>query len=100
MQHIIEFCSHQDTGHQFSVEKVETNDLLVGDLQTSWGLEAVHQAVPEEQASAMLKAVSIGILLSSKSGAWDSSDEMNQLFPDYEFAQAEDFLRGVWGGKE
>lgn len=78
---------------------MKLEDLEAGELKTSWGLEAVHYAVPEDQASALLKAVVIGILLSSKKGAWDSSDEMNQLFPDYEFSQAEEFLIKVWEGK-
>ncbi|KAI2616660.1 NAD(P)-binding protein [Hypomontagnella submonticulosa] len=84
----------------FAVEKVKVEDLEAGDLKTSWGLQAVHKAVSEDQASALLKAVSIGILLSSTKGAWDISDEWNQLLPDYKFTPIEDFLGEVWGGKE
>jgi hypothetical protein len=47
----------------------------------------------------MLKTVLIGTLLSSAKGAWDVSDEMNQLFPDFKFTQIEDFLTEVWEGK-
>ncbi|KAI1074522.1 hypothetical protein F5B20DRAFT_563081 [Whalleya microplaca] len=83
-------------GCPFTVDKVNVEDLEAGCLKTSWGLETVHQAVPEDQASALLKAVSIGILLSSAKGAWDSSDELNQLLPDYRFTLAEDFLLKVW----
>ncbi|OKL62331.1 hypothetical protein UA08_02283 [Talaromyces atroroseus] len=54
--------------------------------------KAVHRAVSEDQGLALLKMVSIGILLSSSKGAWEVSDEMNQLFPDYEFTLIEDFL--------
>ena len=36
---------------------------------------------------------------SSLKGAWDISDEMNQLFPDYKFTPIEDFLTEVWSGK-
>ncbi len=62
-------------------------------------MEAVHQAVPDDQAAELLKLVSIGILLSSTKGEWDSSDEMNRLFPDHEFTKAEDFLAAVWKGQ-
>jgi hypothetical protein len=62
-------------------------------------LEAVHRAVSADQASALLKAVSIGILLSSSKGAWDISNELNDLFPDYEFTAIEDFLAKAWEGK-
>lgn len=47
----------------------------------------------------MVKVVSIGILLSSMKGAWDVSDELNQMFPDYKFEKAEHFLTRVWYGK-
>lgn len=87
------------TGHAFAVEKVKVEDLEAGHLKTSWRLEAVHQATSDHDASDLLQAVSIGILLSSSKSAWDSSDEVNQLFPDYEFTQAEDFLSKVWSGK-
>ncbi|CAJ2512366.1 Uu.00g053810.m01.CDS01 [Anthostomella pinea] len=87
-------------GRPFKIEKVKVEDLEAGELNTSWGLEAVHHAVSDEEASALLKAVCVGVLLSSTKGAWDSSDEMNRLFPDYEFASAESFLAKVWEGKE
>jgi hypothetical protein len=62
-------------------------------------LQAVHKAVLEDQAAALLKAVSIGILLSSSKGAWDISDEWNQLLPDYKFTSKENFLTQAWEGK-
>ncbi|KAI8946930.1 NAD(P)-binding protein [Xylaria longipes] len=86
-------------GRPFAVEKVKVEDLEAGDLKASWGLEAVHQAVPNDQAQALLKMVCIGTLLSSSKGAWDSSDEMNQLFPEYKFTPIEEFLSKVWDGE-
>ncbi|KAK6514717.1 hypothetical protein TWF281_004913 [Arthrobotrys megalospora] len=86
-------------GHPFSVDKVNVEDLEAGNLNTSWGLEAVHHAVSDDQAAAMLKAVSIGILLSSTKGAWDISDDWNQVFPDYPFNSIEEFLTKVWAGQ-
>ncbi|TGJ79581.1 hypothetical protein E0Z10_g9179 [Xylaria hypoxylon] len=86
-------------GCPFAIEKVNTEDLEAGELKTSWGLEAVHQAVSDDQAQALLKAVCIGTLLSISKGGWDSSDEMNQLFPKYEFASIDEFLSKVWQGK-
>ncbi|KAI0451675.1 NAD(P)-binding protein [Xylaria acuta] len=86
-------------GRPFAVEKVTAEDLEAGELTASWGLEAAHSAVPDDQAQALLKMVCIGTLLSSSKGAWDSSDEMNQLFPEYEFTPIEEFLSEVWAGK-
>lgn len=86
-------------GPDFTVENVQIKDLEAGHLNTSWGLEAVHRAVQPEEASALLKAVSIGILLSSIKGAWDVSDELNQLFPDFIFTPIDGFLAKAWEGK-
>jgi hypothetical protein len=47
----------------------------------------------------MRKAILIGMLLGSAKGAWDVSDEMNKLLPDFEFTQWEDFLNSIWEGK-
>jgi hypothetical protein len=82
-----------------NVTKVRVEDLEAGDLKTLWGLQAVHHAVPDDQASALLKQVTIGLLLSSSKGAWDVSDDFNQIFPDYEFTSIEDFLTNTWEGK-
>ncbi|KAI0528268.1 NAD(P)-binding protein [Xylaria bambusicola] len=90
---------HRVRGRPFVVEKVKSEDLEVGELKTSWCLEAVHQAVPDDQAQALLKAVCIGTLLSSSKGAWESSDEINKLCPEYEFTSAESFLSRVWDDK-
>lgn len=68
-------------------------------MNTTWALEKRHQAVTEEQHASFVKIVSIGILLSSVKGAWDVSDDINQLFPDYEFDGTGDFLTKVWKGK-
>jgi hypothetical protein len=89
----------RSTGVPFNIEKVNIDDLQAGELKTSWGLVAVHQAVPEDQAQALLKTVCIGTLLSAAKGAWDSSDEFNQLFPDYSFTSIEAFLSKVWSDK-
>ncbi|KAI1133274.1 NAD(P)-binding protein [Nemania abortiva] len=86
-------------GRSFAVEKVKAEDLEAGELKASWSLEAVHQAVPDDQAQALLKMVCIGTLLSNSKGAWDSSDEMSQLFPEYEFTPIEKFLAQIWKGK-
>jgi len=74
-------------------------DLESGNLNTSWALEKKHEAVPDEQHVHFMKMVSIGILLSSVKGAWDVSDEFNQIFSNYEFEKLENFLARVWDGK-
>lgn len=65
-------------------------------------IKARHSSVmqmSEEQAEAMTKSVLVGMLLSSAKGAWEISDEWNQLLPDFEFTKMQDFLSEAWQGK-
>ncbi|KAL1604027.1 hypothetical protein SLS60_005619 [Paraconiothyrium brasiliense] len=80
----------------FAVEKVKLEDLEKDILTSSWGLEVPHKAVSAEAAEQMLKQVTIGMLLSTAKGAWEGSDEINQLFPEYRFTPIENFLARVW----
>lgn len=81
------------------VTKLKVEDLEAGELKCPWGLQAVHHAVSDDQAQIFLKQVAIGLLLSSTKGAWDVSDDFNQVFPDYEFTSIESFLRKTWEGR-
>lgn len=62
-------------------------------------MQATHYALEGAEGADMIRLVTIQILLRSARGAWDSSDEMNRLFPDFEFTKAEAFLRAVFEGK-
>jgi len=42
----------------------------------------------------------VGILISAVEGAWDVSNEMNELFRDYEFEGIYEFLVRVWGERD
>jgi hypothetical protein len=86
-------------GRPFAIDTVKLEDLEAGELKTSWTLEARHASVAEDQAADMMKTVLIGILLSGVKGAWNVSDEFNQILPDYEFTKIEEFLAKVWEGK-
>lgn len=78
---------------------VRLADLEKGVLTASWKLEASHPSVPADQIEKMQKNVLIGTLLGGVKGAWDVSDEMNNLLPDLKFTQLEAFLTEVWTGK-
>ncbi|KEY67597.1 hypothetical protein S7711_08270 [Stachybotrys chartarum IBT 7711] len=86
-------------GQAFTVDRVKMEDLEAGELKTTWEYEISHPSVSQEMVAVMLKAVPIGILLSSVKGAWDSGDEINRMLPDFKFTDAENFLRGAWEGK-
>ena len=74
-------------------------DLEAGILKTSWTIAKKHSAVSDEDALALFKTVTIGMLLSSVKGAWDVSDEVNKLFPELCFEEIESFLNNVWSRK-
>lgn len=80
------------------MDLVDRADLERGELTASWRLEAKHPSMSEVEGAAMLKGVLIGMLLTSIDGAWDVSDDWNNLLPGLEFTQLEGFLRSVWGG--
>jgi len=95
-------CSKRDIGQPFTIEKVRMEDLEAGNLKTSWTLGRSHPSVAQEQADQladMIKTVLIGTLLSSAKGAWDVSDDFNQLLPEYKFIAIQDFLLKAWEGK-
>jgi hypothetical protein len=96
-------CSHYGiVGRPFTVDKVKLEDLEAGNLKASWTLGKRHPSFTEEQAeqlAAMLKTVLIGTLVSCAKGSWDVSSAFNQLLPEYEFTQIEEFLAKVWEGK-
>lgn len=92
-------CSHAITGHPFTIDKVKLEDLENGILTASWTLEASHPSVAGDQVEQMLKTVLIGTLISSTKDAWDVSEEINKLLPDFKFTRIEDFLSEVWEGK-
>lgn len=83
-------------GRSFSVERVKREDLEAGVLKTSWVLGKHHSAVSEDDVAHFKTMVLVGMLLSSAKGAWQSTDAFNILFPDYQFARAEDFLTKIW----
>lgn len=83
-------------GCPYAVDKVKLNDLEAGFLKTSWAFEKKHPAATNKQSPGLLTRVPIGILLSSVEGAWDVPNNFNQLFPDFQFDDMEEFLSKVF----
>jgi hypothetical protein len=81
------------------VEKVAIEDLEAGNLKASWIPQFKHPSIPEDQLEVFAKVVTVGSLQAFERGAWDVSDEWNQLLPQLELTSIEDFLRNVWLGK-
>jgi hypothetical protein len=86
-------------GKPFTVDRVTVEDLEAGNLKTSWVPPFNHPSIPKEQHEAYAKVVIIGALLGAERGAYDVSDEWNQLLPHLSLTSIENFLRAVWKDK-
>ncbi|RGP71324.1 hypothetical protein FSPOR_3445 [Fusarium sporotrichioides] len=85
-------------GKLFTVEKLKSKDLLVGEVKASWLPLPEHPSIPialrKELAANLVK----GLLLGFQDGAFQVSDEWNKLLPDFKFTQPEEFLTKAWAG--
>jgi hypothetical protein len=86
-------------GKAFDVDYVKKSDLEQGKLESSWIPAFGHPSVPKEQWEEFGKVVIIGSLLAIDQGAWNVSDEWNQLLPDLKLEDPEELLARVWKGK-
>lgn len=83
----------------FKVEKLKAQDLKAGIVKSDWKLKIEHPAIGPAEAEAWGTSFVSSMLLGLQDGAVDCSDEWNQLLPNYEFTQAEEFLAKWWDGK-
>jgi hypothetical protein len=98
------------SGKRFAVDKLSKNDVEAGELKSTWipdfsrlkrSLEdlALVPATAGLSADFLARMVVTGSLLAVARGAWDVSDEWNQLLPELKLTGIEDFLGNVWEGK-
>ena len=93
------------------MERVTKADLESGALKTTWTpsfdhpnvnvadlekIQAFPGATARDLKESFSRAVVTGILLSIADGAWDVSDEWNQLFPQLKLTGIEEFTRSYW----
>ncbi|RBR24374.1 uncharacterized protein FIESC28_02864 [Fusarium coffeatum] len=83
-------------GKPFTVEKLKTNDLLAGKVNTSWIPKMDHPSIPIEVREELAAFYWKGCLLAFGDSAFHVSDEWNTLLPDYKFTQPEEFLTEAW----
>jgi hypothetical protein len=73
--------------------------MVNGTWSNSWIPKTSHPSIPPEHVEIASKTVTAGILLAIKEGAFDCGDEWNKLLSEYEFEDAERFLKKAWAGK-
>ncbi|KIM98295.1 hypothetical protein OIDMADRAFT_56667 [Oidiodendron maius Zn] len=97
-------------GKPFVVDRLSGADVEAGELKSTWipdfsrpkrSLEEIAQVPAAAGLSAdfLARMVVSESLLAISRGAWDVSDEWNQLLPQLKLAGIEEFLRNVWEGK-
>lgn len=84
-------------GGPYEVENLEVDDLKAGIVKTKSLPVFDHPSMAKEDAVEFSKRLLRGIILNAAEGAATVSDEWNQIFPDYKFVTAEEFLTGVFG---
>jgi nucleoside-diphosphate-sugar epimerase len=86
-------------GRPFDIEWVKEEDAQAGRARVSWLPPLDPQIlsdVPKEQQEAFQTAIVTGTLVAVAAGAWETTDEWNQILPDYKFTSLEAFLKQVW----
>jgi hypothetical protein len=86
-------------GRPFDIEWVKEEDAQAGRARVSWlpPLDPrILSDVPKEQQEAFQTAIVTGTLVAVAAGAWETTDEWNQILPDYKFTSLEAFLKQVW----
>ncbi|KAF5009007.1 hypothetical protein FDECE_4745 [Fusarium decemcellulare] len=80
----------------FNIEKVQETDIEAGTLTASWFPIIKHHGIPAGQEIPVSKFTAQQFIHGTMSGAWDVSNEWNELLPHLSFATAEEYLTGIW----
>lgn len=86
-------------GGDWSIEKVSSEEIARGELNTSWVPVMSHPVIPTESREEFSKAFVIMFFQGISNQSWDVSAEWNERFPEYGFADLEAYLREAWEGK-
>jgi hypothetical protein len=70
-----------------------------GTWKSSWVPYAAHPAIAPEHVEEASRLMVPRLSLAIKDGEYVSGNDWNKLLPDYEFTDAEVFLREAWRGK-
>lgn len=76
------------SGEPFTIEWLKLEDLEVGVIKSNYliPVNTLHSTT-EDEMDTVNKTATIGMLVSACRGAWDVTNEWNQILPDYEFTQ-------------
>jgi hypothetical protein len=89
-------------GGPFVVDRVKKEDLEAGTLKSSWVPAFDHPSMPADDpaaSEALSRYIVTGSLISIENGAWDVSEEWNQLLPLLKLTGIQEFLEKVWKTK-
>lgn len=86
-------------GGAFDTTRLKVDELERGTWKSSWVPRIDHPSIAPEHVEAVSKVIVAGLLLAIGKKAYEVSNEWNELLPDYEFMDAEVFLKQAWHGE-
>lgn len=86
-------------GGEWTIEYVKGEDILKGQLKTSWVPQMSHPVIPVEERKQFSYDFVIMFLAGILRGSWDVSDVYNRRYLDFKFQSAEEYLTKAWEGK-
>lgn len=99
IKELLEIGKRVRGGGEWHVEHVKGEDILKGELKTSWVPPMNHPVIAAEDREVFSKEFVIMFLQGILNGSWDVSAEWNERFPEYKFVGAEEYLKKAWEGK-
>ncbi|KAH6697423.1 hypothetical protein F5X68DRAFT_226798 [Plectosphaerella plurivora] len=86
-------------GSAFQVHDAFATDISEGHLLTEWCPTMEHSHFSKEQVQELSRLATTNFLKGVLNGAWDVSDEWNQLLPHLKLTDAKEYLSAVWRSK-
>ncbi|USP76689.1 uncharacterized protein yc1106_03963 [Curvularia clavata] len=86
-------------GGEWSIDHISSEDVARGEIKSSWIPPLDHPVIPPEERESFSKVFLIMFFTASKNGAWNVSEEFNEMFPEYKFMSLEEYLTKAWEGK-
>jgi hypothetical protein len=87
-------------GGEWQVEHVKGEDILKGELKTSWVPIVSHPNIAGDDREGFSKEFVVMFFRGILNGSWDVSGEWNERFPEYEFKGLEEYLGKAWERRE
>lgn len=86
-------------GGEWTVDHVKSEDILKGELKTSWVPPLTHPIIPVDKRETFSREFVISFFRAILQGSWDVSDECNRRHPEFKFTELKEYLTKAWDGR-